>query len=60
MDDRDDRDPTWINKNIKRLTLDKNNVYKSLQFLNQFQFLQTKFNSLIKEPKKQFYTCSSH
>ena len=63
----DDRDPTWINKNIKRLTLDKNHVYKSyicndkfLQFLNQFQFLQTKLNSLIEESKKQYYTRSSH
>ena len=44
----DDRDPPWINKNIKQLTLEENKAYKSdhrgnksLQFLNQFQFLQT-------------------
>ena len=50
----DDRDPTWINKDIKRLILDKNHPYKSyirndksLKFFNQFQFLQTKLNSLI-------------
>ena len=50
----DDRDPRWINKDIKQLILDKNHAYKSyirvdksLQFFNQFQFLQTKLSSLI-------------
>ena len=45
----DDRDPPWINKDIKQLILDKNHAYKSyirndksLQFINQFQFLETK------------------
>ena len=40
----DDRDPPWINKNIKQLILEKNQVYKSyllsnksLQFLNQLK-----------------------
>ena len=54
----DDRDPPWINKDIKQLILDKNHAYKSyirnyksLQFFNQFQFLQTKLNSLIEESK---------
>ena len=58
----DDRDPTWINKNIKQLILEKNQAYKSylrrdksLQFLNQFQFLQTKSNSLIEESKEKYY-----
>ena len=44
----DDRDPPWINKDIKQLILDKNHACKSyirndrsLQFFNQFQFLQT-------------------
>ena len=57
----DDRDPPWINKDIKQLILDKNHAYKSyirndksLQFFNQFQFLQTKLNSLIKESKNQY------
>ena len=42
----DDRDPPWINKNIKQLILEKNQAYKSylrsnkfLQFLNHFQLL---------------------
>ena len=50
----DDGDPPWINKNIKQLILEKNQAYKSylrsnksLHFLNHFQFLQTKLNSLI-------------
>ena len=62
----DDRDLTWINKNIKQLILAKNQVYKSylwsnksLQFLNQFQFLQTKLNSLIEESKEKYYVCLS-
>ena len=49
----DDRDPPWINRNMKQLILDKNHAYKSyigndktLKFFNQFQFLQTKLNSL--------------
>ena len=37
----DDRDPPWSNK--------------SLPFLNQFQFLQTKLNSLIEESKEKYY-----
>ena len=62
-----DRDPPWINKDIKQLILDKNHAYKSyirndksLQFFNQFQFLQTKLSSLIDDSKNQYYTCLSH
>ena len=58
-----DRDPPWINKDIRQLILDKNHAYKSyigndksLQFFNQFQFLQTKLSSLIEESKNQYYT----
>ena len=58
----DDRDPPWINKNIKQLILEKNQAYKSylwskkfLQFLNHFRFLQTKLNSLIEESKEKYY-----
>ena len=58
----DEIDPPWINKNIKQLILEKNQAYssyfrcnKSLQFLNQFQFLQTKLNSLIEESKEKYY-----
>ena len=55
----DDRDPPWINKNILE-NPGKNQAYKSylwsnksLQFLNQFQFLQIKLNSLIEESKEK-------
>ena len=63
----DDRDLPWFNKDIKQLIFDKNHAYKSyicndksLQLFNQFQFLQTKLSSLIKEPKNQYYTRLSH
>ena len=63
----DRRDPPWINKDIKQLILDKNHAYKSynsndksLQFFNQFQFLQTKSSYLIEESKNQYYTRFSH
>ena len=61
----DDRDPPWINKDIKKLILDKNHAYKSYicndkSFFNQFQFLQTRLNSLIEESKNQYYTRLSH
>ena len=62
-----DRDPPWINKDIKQLILDKNHAYKSyirndksLQFFNQLQFLQTKSRSLVKESKNQYYTRLTH
>ena len=54
----DDRDPRWINKDIKQLILDKNHAYKSYicndkswQFFNQFKFLQTVLRSLIEESR---------
>ena len=62
-----DRDPLWIKKDIKQLILDKNHAYKSyirndksLQFFNQFQFLQTKLKSFIEKSKNQCYACISH
>ena len=63
----DDRDPPWINKDVKQVILNKNHGYKSyihndnsLQFFNQSQFLQTKLNSLIEESRNQYYACLSH
>ena len=63
----DDKGSSWITKDIKQLILDKNHAYKSyirndksLQFFNQFQFLQTKLSSLIQESKNQHYTRLSH
>ena len=62
-----DRDPPWINKDIKQLILDKHHAYKSyigsdksLKFFNQFQFPQTKLKFLIEEPKNRYYTRLSH
>ena len=57
-----DRDPSWINKNIKKVIIDKNHAYKcyrqnennSLTFQN-FQFLQSKLNSLIEESKHKYH-----
>ena len=57
-----DRDPPWINKNIKKFINDKNHAYKcyrqnennSLTFQN-FQFLQSKLNSLIEESKHKYH-----
>ena len=52
----DDRDPPWINKNIKQLILERNlRSKKTLQLFNQFQFLQTKLNSLIEKSKEKYY-----
>ena len=63
----DDRDLPWINKDIKQPILDKNHAYKSyigndkpFKFFNQFQFLQTKLNSLIEESKNRYHTSLSH
>ena len=62
-----DRNPPWINKDIKQLILGKNHAYKSyigsdkcLKFFNQFQFLQTKLNTLIEEYKNLYYARLSH
>ena len=62
-----DRDPPWINKDIKQAILNKNHAYKSyirndksLHFFNQFQFLQARLSSLIEESKNQYYTRLSH
>ena len=62
-----DRNPPWINKDIKQLILGKNHAYKSyigsgkcLKFFNQFQFLQTKLNTLIEEYKNRYYARLSH
>ena len=63
----DKKSPPWINKDIKQLILGKIPAYKSyicndqsLQFLNQFQFLQKKLNSLIEESKNQCKARLSH
>ena len=58
----DDRDPPWINKDIKELIHDKNQAYKSYRqnknnifFVHQFELLQSKLNSLIEKSKSNYY-----
>ena len=57
-----DRDPPWINKNVKKLTNDKNHAYKSYRqnennspTFQIFQFLQSKLNYLIEESKHKYH-----
>ena len=57
-----DRDPPWINKNIKQLILEKNQAYKShlrgkklFQIFVKFRFVQTEeSNSLIEEWNEKY------
>ena len=58
----DDRDPPWINKDIKELIHDKNQAYKSYRqnksnifSAHQFELLQSKLNSLIEKSKSNYY-----
>ena len=58
-----DRDPPWINNNIKKLINDKNRAYASY-CLNEnnsspLQFLQSRLNSLIEKSKLKYYACLS-
>ena len=57
-----DRDPTWINKNIKKLINDKNRAYTSYclnennsSTFQNLQFLQSILNSLIEKSKLKYY-----
>ena len=63
----DDRDRPRINKDFKQLIFDKNHAYKSyilndksLQFFNQYKFLQTKLSSLIEKSNNQYNTHLSY
>ena len=58
----DDRDPPWINKDIKELIHEKNQAYKSYRqnknnifSVHQFELLQSKLNSLIEKSKSNYY-----
>ena len=58
----DDRDLPWINKDIKELIHEKNQDYKSYRqnkknifSVHQFEFLQSKLNSLIEKSKSNYY-----
>ena len=58
----DDRDPPWINKEIKKLMLEKNVAFKSycysnkMFFFEKFKALQYQLNMSIEESKKKYYT----
>ena len=61
-----DRDPPWINKDIKELIHEKNQVYKSYRqnknnifSVHLFELLQSKLNSLIEKSKSNYYACLS-
>ena len=56
----------WINKDIKGLSHEKNQAYKSYCqnknntfSLYQFELLQSKLNSLIEKSKLNYYACLS-
>ena len=62
----DDRDPRWINSEIKKLINGKNLVYKSYCCFNgdvllfeKFKFLQYQLNVLIENSKQTHYFKSS-
>ena len=57
-----DRDPPWIKKNIKNLINDKNHAYKSYpqnenssSTFQNFQFLQSRLNSLIEKSEHKYH-----
>ena len=59
----DDRNPPWINKEIKKLMLEKNWVFKSYCYSHKSMFLFEKFKALqyqlnisIEESKEKYYT----
>ena len=60
----DDRDPPWINKDIKELIHEKNQAYKSYRrnkknifSVHQFELLQSKLNFLIEKSKPKKIPC---
>ena len=55
-----DRDPPWINKNIKKLINDKNRAIhilssKNFSTFRNFQFIQSRLISLIEKSKHKCY-----
>ena len=59
----DDRDPPWINKEIKKLMVEKNLAFKSYCYSNKSMFLFEKFKALqyqlnisIEESIEKYYT----
>ena len=58
----EDRDPPWINKEIKKLINEKNSAYKSYTlfnrdvFLFELKFLQNQLNVSIENSKQRYYS----
>ena len=59
----DDRDPSWMNKEIKKLIHEKENIFNCFrrnnndkQLLDRFQDLQTQLIFLIKKSKGKYYS----
>ena len=62
----DDRDPPWINKNVKQLILEKNEIYKKYvnenkdpRIFDKVKCLQNKLDSIIESNKQKYYSCLS-
>ena len=58
----DDRDPPWINKNIKQLIQQKNNTYRSYilndknpQIFHKVKYLQKQLKNLIEHSQEKYY-----
>ena len=59
----DDRDPPWMNNEIKNLIIEKNLAYKSCCRFNRdvilfekFKFLQNQLNASIENSKQTYYS----
>ena len=58
----DDRDPLWINNNIKQLIQEKNDTYriyilngKNPQIFQKVKYLQTQLKNSIEQSQKKYY-----
>ena len=59
----DDRDHPWINKNVKQLILEKNEMYKKYvnenkepRIFDKVKCLQNELNSIIESNKQKYYS----
>ena len=59
----DDRDTPWINKNVKQLILEKNEMYKKYvnenkdpRIFDKVKCLQNELDSIIESNKRKYYS----
>ena len=59
----DDRDPPWMNKEIKKLIYEKKNIFNcfrrnnnSKQLLDRLKYLQAQLNFLIEKSKGKYFS----